>query len=66
MGVTICKGYKLSESIQQRATKMGKDLEGKVHEEQLRTFGLFGPEQRRLRGGLMAAYSPSQGVSGGG
>ena len=34
---------------------MGKDLEGKLCEEQLRSLGLFSPEQRRLRGGLMVA-----------
>jgi len=27
------------------------------HKEQLRSLGLFSPEQRRLRGGFMAAYS---------
>ena len=37
--------------------KVGKALEGKMHEEWLRSLGLFGPEQRRLRGGLMVAYS---------
>ena len=40
--------------------KMGKGLEGKMYEEQLRSCGLFSPEQRRLRGGLMVAYNFSQ------
>ena len=30
---------------------MGKDLESKLCEEQLRSLGLFSPERRRLRGG---------------
>ena len=51
---------KLLESIQKMAMKMERGLEGKVHEELLRSVGLFGPEQRRLRGGgLVAAYSSS-------
>lgn len=35
---------------------MVKGLEGKTYEEQLRSFGLFIPEQRRLNGDLFAAY----------
>jgi len=38
---------------------MGKDLESKLCEEQLRSLGLFSPERRRLRGGLMAAAPSS-------
>jgi len=37
---------------------MVKGLESKLYEEQLRFIGLFGLEQRRLRGGLMAAMAP--------
>lgn len=40
---------------------MGKDLDGKMHMEQLRSLSLLISQQRRLRGGLMAAYSSSQG-----
>jgi len=36
----------------------GEEHEGKVCEEQLRSLGLFSPEQGRLRGGLMAAAAP--------
>lgn len=37
--------------------KIVKGLEGKTSEERLRSVGLFSPEKRRLREGLMAAYS---------
>ena len=37
--------------------KVKKGLEDKMCEEWLRSCGLFSPEQRRLRGGLMVAYS---------
>jgi len=41
-----------------------KGLEGKTYKEHLRPLGLLSPEQRRMRGGLMAAYSFSQGSRG--
>ena len=44
-GALQYKNIKL-ESIQRRATKMGKGLEGKVYEEWLRPFALCSPEQR--------------------
>jgi len=47
------KDIKLLESIQRRAMEMGKGLEDKRCEEQLRLFGLLGPEYRMLRGHLM-------------
>jgi len=37
---------------------MAKGLEGKMCEERLRSLGLFSPEQRRLRGGLVVAAAP--------
>ena len=37
---------------------MEKGLEGKTHKKQLRAHGLLNPEQRRLRGSLMAAAAP--------
>ena len=38
---------------------MRKGLEGKMHEEQLKSFGFYGPEKSKLMGGLMATYSSS-------
>jgi len=37
---------------------MGKDLEGRRCEEWLRSLGLSGSEQSRLRGGLVVAAAP--------
>ena len=51
------KGIKLLESTQRSVVRMGKSLGGKIYKEQLRSLGLFSPEQRRVRGGLRAACS---------
>ena len=40
---------------------MVKALAGKMYEVMLRSLGLLNPEKRRLRGGLMAACSSSEG-----
>ena len=41
----------------------GEGFEGKECEAWLRDLGLLGPEQRRLRGGIMAAAAPHGGRS---
>ena len=40
----------------------GEGFEGKECEAWLRDLGLLGPEQRRLRGGIMAAAAPHGGL----
>ena len=47
-------------SIQRRSVKMIKGLMGKVYEGWLRSLYLFSPEQKRLQGSFMAAYSSSR------
>lgn len=58
------KYMKLSATLKSRTARMVKSLKGKTCREQVMSLELLSTEQKRLRGGLVVAYSSLQGVEG--
>lgn len=56
---SVPSNIRMASTVDYRATKTVKGLEGKACEGRLKSLGLLSPEQRRLKGDLMAAYSSS-------
>jgi len=54
--VSQYKDKKLLDTVQKRATRIVKGLEGKTFEEWLRPLGLFSPEKSKLRRGFMEMH----------
>ncbi|TRZ11839.1 hypothetical protein HGM15179_015276 [Zosterops borbonicus] len=50
------KETEMLEQVQRRAAELGKGLEHKSDEEQLWELGMFSPDKRKLRDGLITLY----------
>lgn len=61
LGPSTKKDIEFLEQAQRRASELGKGLEQKSDEEQLRELGGLSLEKRRLRGHLLTLYSSLRG-----